>query len=215
VGIASGIMDQYASLLCEAGAALLVDCRSLEAKSVPLDLAAAGLALVVCDTRVERGLADTGYNDRRSTCESAASTLGIEELRDATEEDLKRLSGEELKRARHIVSENARVLEAVEALYNNDFTHFGRLMYASHASLRDDYEVSSPELDTAVAAAVEAGAVGARMTGAGFGGSAIALVPAGLTAQVGDRAREAFVAAGFGPPEITAVVPSDGARRLA
>jgi galactokinase len=215
VGVASGIMDQYASLLCEEGAALLVDCRSLEAKSVPLDLAAAGLALVVCDTRVERGLADTGYNDRRSTCESAASTLGIEELRDATEVDLQRLSGEELKRARHVVSENVRVLEAVEALNNKDFGHFGRLMYASHASLRDDYEVSSPELDTAVAAAVEAGAVGARMTGAGFGGSAIALVPAGLAAQVGDRAREAFAAAGFGPPEITAVVPSDGARRLA
>ena len=171
-------------------------------RSVPLDLAAAGLALVVCDTRVERGLADTGYNDRRSTCESAASTLGIEELRDATEGDLDRLSGEELKRARHVVSENARVLEAVEALKNSDFNEFGRLMYASHASLRDDYEVSTPELDTFVETAKQHGARGARLTGAGFGGCAIALVPeaeirqseAGLRADLRrGRFREACV----------------------
>ncbi len=150
VGVGTGIMDQYASLLCEAGAALLVDCRSLDAQSVPLDLEAAGLALIVCDTRVERGLADTGYNDRRATCERAAQMLGVEELRDATEGDLDLLSGAELKRARHVVSENARVLEAVEALRDRDFDEFGRLMYASHASLRDDYEVSTPELDTFV-----------------------------------------------------------------
>src|SRR3712207_1308154 len=99
VGVNSGIMDQYASLLCERGAALLIDCRSLEAKNVPLDLEGAGLALMVCDTRVERGLADTGYNDRRATCESAARVLGVEQLRDAREEDLDLLSGEELKRA--------------------------------------------------------------------------------------------------------------------
>ena len=184
VGVASGIMDQYASLLCEAGAALLVDCRSLEAQSVPLDLAAAGLALVVCDTRVERGLADTGYNDSRATCERAARTLGIEELRDATEEDLALLSGAELKRARHVVTENARVLEAVEALEDDDFDEFGRLMYASHASLRDDYEVSTPELDTFVETAEEQGATGARLTGAGFGGCAIALVPEAKTAAI-------------------------------
>ena len=159
VGVGTGIMDQYASLLCEAGAALLVDCRSLAA-SVPLDLEAAGLALIVCDTRVERGLADTGYNDRRATCERAARMLGVEELRDATEEDLDLLSGAELKRARHVVSENARVLEAVEALEEGDFYEFGRLMYASHASLRDDYEVSTPELDTFVRAAEQHGARG-------------------------------------------------------
>ncbi|MDQ3862931.1 MAG: galactokinase, partial [Actinomycetota bacterium] len=104
IGVNTGIMDQYASLLCEAGAALLVDCRSLEAESVPLDLEAAGLSLVVCDTRVERGLADTGYNDRRATCERAASMLGVEELRDAKEEDLDLLSGAELERARHVIT---------------------------------------------------------------------------------------------------------------
>ncbi len=211
VGVASGIMDQYASLLCEAGAALLVDCRSLEAKSVPLDLAAAGLALVVCDTRVERGLADTGYNDRRSTCESAASTLGIEELRDATEADLKRLSGEELKRARHVVSENARVLEAVDALNNNDFTHFGRLMYASHASLRDDYEVSTPELDTFVETAKQHGARGARLTGAGFGGCAIALVPEAQSDKVKQACEQNFAEADFEKPAFYEFVPAAGA----
>ncbi|HET9927263.1 MAG TPA: galactokinase, partial [Rubrobacter sp.] len=167
VGVGTGIMDQYASLLCEAGAALLVDCRSLDAQSVPLDLQAAGLALVVCDTRVERGLADTGYNDRRATCERAAKMLGVEELRDATEGDLDLLSGAELMRARHVISENARVLEAVEALRDGDFDEFGRLMYASHASLRDDYEVSTPELDTFVETARQHGARGARLTGAG------------------------------------------------
>src|SRR5215218_777807 len=197
VGVASGIMDQYASLLCEAGAALLVDCRSLEAESIPLDLEAAGLALVVCDTRVERGLAETGYNDRRATCERAASMLGVEELRNATEEDLGLLSGAELKRARHVVSENARVLEAVEALESRDFDEFGRLMYASHASLRDDYEVSTPELDTFVEAAEEHGARGARLTGAGFGGCAIALVPEDKTAAFTNACEQAFEGCGF------------------
>jgi galactokinase len=211
LGVASGIMDQYASLLCEAGAALLVDCRSLEAKSVPLDLPAADLALVVCDTRVERGLADTGYNDRRSTCESAASTLGIEHLRDATETDLKRLSGEELERARHVVSENARVLEAVEALNDGDFDHFGRLMYASHASLRDDYEVSTPELDTFVETARRHGARGARLTGAGFGGCAIALVPESRSEEVKQACKQNFAEGDFEEPAFYEFVPAAGA----
>src|SRR3712207_3656186 len=179
VGVQSGIMDQYASLLCEAGSALLIDCRSLEAKGVPLDLEGAGLALLVCDTRVERGLVDTGYNDRRAACERAARALGVELLRDANEEDLSRLSGEELKRARHIVTENQRVLEAVEALRRGDSRELGRLMYASHASMNDDFEISTRELDAFVETAESIGALGARLTGAGFGGSAIALVEAG------------------------------------
>jgi galactokinase len=211
VGVASGIMDQYASLLCRAGSALLVDCRSLEAKSVPLDLTAAGLALVVCDTRVERGLADTGYNDRRTTCENAARKLGIEELRDAREKDLDRLSGEVLKRARHVVSENARVSEAVEALKHNDFEGFGRLMYASHASLRDDYEVSTPELDTFFQTAEQHGAKGARLTGAGFGGCAIALVPEPRTDEVTKACEQAFAQANFKDPAFYEFVPAAGA----
>src|SRR5215213_4788479 len=211
VGVASGVMDQYASLLCKAGAALLVDCRSLEATSVPLDLAAAGLALVVCDTRVERGLADTGYNDRRATCERAASMLGVEELRDATEGDLDLLSGAELKRARHVVSENARVLEAVEALENRDFDEFGRLMFASHASLRDDYEVSTPELDTFVRAAQQHGARGARLTGAGFGGCAIALVPEDKTVAFTNACEQAFAERKYEEPAFYEFVPAAGA----
>jgi galactokinase len=211
VGVGTGIMDQYASLLCEAGAALLVDCRSLDAESVPLDLQAAGLALVVCDTRVERGLADTGYNDRRATCERAASMLGVEELRDATEGDLDLLSGAELKRARHVISENARVLEAVGALRGRDFDEFGRLMYASHASLRDDYEVSTPELDTFVRTAEQHGARGARLTGAGFGGCAIALVPEDKTGAFTNACEQAFAESEFEEPAFYEFVPAAGA----
>ncbi len=211
VGVGSGIMDQYASLLCEAGSALLVDCRSLAAESVPLDLEAAGLALVVCDTRVERGLADTGYNDRRATCERAARMLGVEDLRDATEGDLDLLSGAELKRARHVVSENARVIEAVEALRAREFDEFGRLMYASHVSLRDDYEVSTPELDTFVRAAEQHGARGARLTGAGFGGCAIALVPEEETSAFTNACEQAFAEREFEEPAFYEFVPAVGA----
>lgn len=211
VGVQSGIMDQYASLLCEEGAALLVDCRSLEAEPVPLDLEQAGLTLLVCDTRIERGLAGTEYNKRRQECERAAETLGVEELRDATEADLARLSGEELKRARHIVTENARVLEAVGALRAEDYAAFGRLMYASHRSLRDDYEVSTPELDGFVGLAEEAGAYGARLTGAGFGGCAIALVAADDSGALVEATRGSFDERGFEEPEFYEFLAAPGA----
>ena len=211
VGVGSGIMDQYASLLGEAGSALLIDCRSLEAESVPLDLEGAGLSLVVCDTRVERGLADTGYNDRRAACERAAETLGVEALRDATEGDLDRLSGEELRRARHIVTENARVIRATECLRHKDFEAFGHLMYASHDSMRDDYEISTPELDAFVEVAGETGAPGARLTGAGFGGCAIALMPSGNAGGLTEACRRAFADRGFGEPEFYEFVPAAGA----
>jgi galactokinase len=211
VGVGTGIMDQYASLLCEEGAALLVDCRSLEAEAVPLDLKKAGLALLVCDTQVERGLADTGYNDRRAACERAAEALGVEYLRDAREEDLKRLSGEELKRARHIVSENSRVLKAVEALRAEDYWELGRLMYASHASMRDDFEISTQELDAFVELAGESGALGARLTGAGFGGCAIALLPAERADTLARETRWKFAEHGFERPTFYEFVPAAGA----
>jgi galactokinase len=211
VGVQSGIMDQYASLLCEEGAALLVDCRSLEAENVPLDLNGAGLALLVCDTRVERGLADTGYNDRRAACERAARTLGVEQLRDAREKDLERLSGEELKRARHIVTENARVIEAVEALRAGDFRALGRLMYASHASMRDDFEISTPELDAFVELAEGSGALGARLTGAGFGGCAFALVQDRETDALTREALHTFAGRGFEEPAFYEFLPAAGA----
>jgi galactokinase len=211
VGVQSGIMDQYASLLCEEGSALLVDCRSLEAQNVPLDLEKVNLTLLVCDTRVERGLADTGYNDRRAACERAARTLGVKELRDARKEDLGRLSGEELKRARHIVTENARVLEATDALRAGDFPELGRLMYASHASMRDDFEISTRELDAFVELAEAAGAPGARLTGAGFGGCAIALARTGETEALARDVTREFAERGFEEPVFYKFVPSAGA----
>ena len=211
VGVQSGIMDQYASLLCEEGSALLVDCRSLEAEKVPLDLQKASLTLLVCDTRVERGLADTGYNDRRATCERAALALGVEQLRDVREGDLSRLSGDELKRARHVVSENARVLEAVAALRAEDFRELGRLMYASHASMRDDFEISTAELDVFVELAEESGAPGARLTGAGFGGCAIALVRENETDGFTQEILRVFAERGFEEPKFYEFLPETGA----
>lgn len=211
VGVNSGILDQYASLLCRAGEALLIDCRSLEADRVPLDLEGAGLSLHVCDTRVERTLAATGYNARRAACERAAAQLGVPQLRDATPDDLNRLSGELLKRARHVVTEDERVLAAVSALREQDFGAFGRLMYASHASLRDDYEVSTRELDAYVECAVGVGALGARLTGAGFGGSAIALIARDRVDHLVDSARERFRREGFKEPVFYTVQPAQGA----
>jgi galactokinase len=219
VGVPSGVMDQMVSMLGRAGHALFLDTRSLGTEQVPLPLEAAGLCLLVLDTRAGHRLVDGAYADRRAACEAAAAVLGVAALRDATLERVEAAAGElgeeRLRRARHVVTENARVLEAVELLRAGALDRLGPLLAASHASLRDDYEVSSPELDTAVEAAVAAGAIGARMTGAGFGGSAIALAGAELAGRVGDRVRDAFAAAGFGPPAVEAVTASDGARRLA
>ena len=211
VGVNSGIMDQYASLLCQRDAALLIDCRSLEATQVPLRLEDAGLSLLVCDTKVERALGKTGYNDRRAACERAARELGVELLRDATREDLERLSGVDLKRARHVVSEDERVLKAAEALQDGDYEALGRLMYASHESLRADYEVSTPELDAFVAVSSQCQALGARLTGAGFGGCAIALIARGTVEELEEAVLRRFAEAGYGKPAFYEVQPSDGA----
>ena len=185
VGVYCGIMDQYISALGRAGHALLIDCRSLAYELVPLS--GAGYRVVVADTAVRRGLAGSEYNVRRAQCEEAVRILGdrlgrpIRALRDVTLEELMAhaLALPEVvrNRALHVVGEDARTLEAVAALRGGDLPTFGRLMDESHASLRDLYEVSSPELDALVAAAqgVE-GVLGARMTGAGFGGCAVALV---------------------------------------
>jgi galactokinase len=219
VGVPSGVMDQMAAMLGRAGHALFLDTRSLEAEQVPLPLEEAGLRLVVIDTRAGHRLVDGAYADRRAACEAAAATLGVPALRDATLEQVEAAAADlgdpGRRRARHVVTENARVLAAVELLRAGGLDRLGPLLAASHASLRDDYEVSSPELDTAVEAAVAAGAVGARMTGAGFGGSAIALVPDGRVDQVAAEVQTAFAAAGFTAPEVATVTPADGARRLA
>jgi galactokinase len=211
VGVNSGIMDQYASLLCEEGACLLIDCRSLDSRQVRLDLDRTGLTLFVCDTRVERSLATTGYNDRRAACERAAARLGVPELRDARVEDLSRLTGDELKRARHVVTENARVLAAARALERDDLKELGALMYASHASLRDDYEVSTPELDAFVDVARETGTLGARLTGAGFGGCAIALIDRWRVGDLEEKVAADFGERGFVEPSFYRFTPAAGA----
>lgn len=177
VGVQSGIMDQLIGAAGVAGHALLIDCRDLALRPVPLPAAA---RVVVLDTSTRRGLVGSAYNDRRAACERVAARLGVPALRDA---DLAALAAADdldpvdARRARHVIAENARTLEAADALAAGDVARVGALMDASHASLRDDFEVSSPALDALVAAARQApGCLGARMTGAGFGGCAVALV---------------------------------------
>ncbi len=211
VGVRSGIMDQYAALLCEADHALLLDCQSLAAATIPLNLDEAKLALVVCDTQVRRSLRGTAYNARQETCARAARLLGISLLREAKAQDLGRLSGEEFRRARHVVTENARVLAAVERLRRQDFAAFGELLYASHRSLRDDFEVSIPALDTFVETAQRLGALGARLTGAGFGGGAIALIAAADVERLQNAVSEQFMARQFTTPAWYTIRPSAGA----
>jgi galactokinase len=218
VGAPTGMMDQLASLRCTAGNALFLDNRTLEAEQVPLDAVAAGLRLLVLDTQVHHGNADGAYGNRRDACKRAASLLGVKALRDISvvglDDALDRLGDDELRRrTRHVVLENARVVDTVSALRRGDWAHVGTLMIASHASLRDDYEVSCDELDTAVSAATGAGAVGARMTGGGFGGSAIALVPLRAVAAVREGVTAAFRDRGWSEPVIFEVTPSAGAHR--
>ena len=219
VGVPCGIMDQMAALACTAAHVLLLDCRSMEADQVPFAPADAGLALLVVDTRVSHALADGAYAERRAACEQAAGVLGVRALRDANQADLDaardRLGSVGYRRVRHVVGENARVLAVVELLRRGRPDMIGDALNASHASLRDDYQVSSPELDAAVEAALEAGALGARMTGAGFGGCALALVPAGAVADVGKAVAAAFAERGFREPGIFTVQPAGGARRVA
>jgi galactokinase len=217
VGAPTGILDQSASLLCEAGNALFLDTRTRVTEQVPLDLAAAGLELLVVDTGTSHTHADGGYGDRRRECEEAATRLGVPALRDVTDVgQLAALDDEVLRRrARHIVTENARVLEVVAILHDSaDPRSIGPVLSEGHASLRDDFEISTPELDACVAAALEAGAHGARMVGGGFGGSAVVLVDRDRAEAVGEAVRSRFAEAGYAAPRTFDVVPSAGARRL-
>jgi galactokinase len=222
VGAPTGILDQSASVLCTAGHALFLDTRDRTSEQVPLDLAAAGLALMVVDSGVTHDHAEGGYGDRRRECERAAERLGVALLREI--DDVAALrplddgtpDGEILlRRARHIVTENARVLEVVDTLRGAaDPRAIGPILTAGHASLRDDFEISVPLLDAIVEAALEAGAHGARMVGGGFGGSAIALVDAGAVDAVTDAVTARFAREGAPAPRTFVTVPSAGARRL-
>jgi galactokinase len=219
VGAPTGIMDQYASLLGQPDAAVFLDCRTLEARSVPLRLAAAGLALVLADTGERHAHAAGGYAARRASCEKAARQLGVPALRDVETTDLPRIEGEldeeTFRRVRHVVTENARVKATVAALEAGAMKTVGRHLTASHRSMRDDYEITTQALDLAVEAALSAGALGARMTGGGFGGSTITLIDARRVPALRAAFEDAFAAAGLTPPRVSTVTPGPGARKEA
>ncbi|MGM9386084.1 galactokinase [Streptomyces antibioticus] len=221
VGAPTGIMDQTASACCEAGHALFLDTRDLSQKQIPFDLAAEGLRLLVVDTQVKHAHSGGEYGKRRAGCEKGAALLGVDALRDIPFADLDaalaRLGDEEEVRrlVRHVVTEDARVERVVSLLESGDTRAIGPVLTEGHASLRDDFRVSCPELDLVVDTAVTAGALGARMTGGGFGGSAIVLTPATEVDTITKTLEEAFATAGFTAPRVFEAIPSQGAHRLA
>ena len=216
VGVPCGIMDQSVSLMAETGSALLLDCRDLSTTLVSFDLAASGLELLIIDTQAHHALVDGEYAKRRQACESACTKLQIASLRDIDLsiliEGRDLLNDEEYKRAHHAVSEMARTLEAVDVLGKKDFVALGSLITQSHVSLRDDYEISCPELNCAVDVALAHGALGARMIGGGFGGSAIALAAQDQIEEIKDAIAEAFNIARFREPRFFTSLPSEGAK---
>ncbi|MFF1765615.1 galactokinase [Streptomyces sp. NPDC058249] len=219
VGVPCGVMDQTASACCAEGYALHLDCRDLSIRQVPFDLASHGLALLVVDTRVKHALGDGAYAERRAGCEEGARQLGVSHLRDVSYEDLgtalARLSDERVRRyVRHVVSDDHRVEEVIALLDAGDVRGIGPVLTDGHASLRDDLRISCPELDLVVSTANAAGALGARMTGGGFGGSAIVLVESGDVETVTKAVEESFAGAGFTAPRVFPAVPSAGAWRL-
>jgi galactokinase len=214
VGAPVGLMDQAVSLLAEPATALLLDCRSLQTRHVPFAPAADGLALVVIDTQVRHAHATGGYAERRRECEQAADAIGVATLRDASPDQLGQLSGVLQRRARHVLSENTRVQQAAALLDDGDIRGLGPLLVQSHVSLRDDFEVSVAELDTAVDAALAAGAIGARMTGGGFGGAAIALIAADDVNEMAAAVLQAFAVARHRQPIVFEVAPAAGAARV-
>lgn len=220
VGVPCGVMDQMASACATDGHALHLDCRDLSIRQVPFDLEARGLRLLVVDTRVKHALGDGAYAERRSGCEAGARALGVSHLRDVPYAELpsalEKLTDETVRDyVRHVVSDDHRVERVIGLLDAGDVRGIGPVLTEGHASLRDDLRISCPELDLVVATANAAGALGARMTGGGFGGSAIVLVEEADAEAVTKAVLEAFAAAGHTSPRVFPAVPSAGARRLA
>ena len=218
VGVPCGLMDQMASSACTAGNALFFDVQASTVTQVPFDPDAEGLSVMVVDTRVHHQLADGEYAKRRASCEQAAAKLGVPSLRhidlDGLAAALEMLGDDVLiRRTRHIVTENARVASTVELLGNGDMIGIGPNLDASHISMRDDFEITSVEIDLAVEVAQSNGAIGARMTGGGFGGSIIALVRQADFAGIAQSVKAAFAAAGYTEPVIRAMSPAAGALR--
>lgn len=219
VGAPTGIMDQSASLRGSEGHAVFLDCRDQNVRLVPFETQPAGLVMLVIDTKVSHSHADGGYASRRASCELGAEVMGVQALRDLQVGDLEEASGllDEVtfRRVRHVVTENERVLQTVELLASEGPAAIGPLLDASHTSMRDDFEISCPELDLAVDASRASGAIGARMTGGGFGGAAIALTPVASEQKVRAAVATAFAGAGYKAPDIFTVSPAAGARRIA
>ena len=218
VGMPCGLMDQMASATCQAGNVLFFDVGADTCENIPFDPEADGLSVLVIDTRAHHFLADGEYAKRRASCEQAAATLGLNSLRDIAFDDLdaalSRLDDDLLRRrVRHIVTENRRVENVVAALRTGGIRRIGPDLTTSHLSLRDDFEVSCLELDIAVDAALAAGALGARMTGGGFGGSVVALVPQAAKDRIRAEVESAFATRSLTPPVIRTVAPAQGARR--
>jgi galactokinase len=218
-GMPCGIMDQSASIRCRAGHALFLDCRSLAVEHIPFDLDAAGLAVLVVDSRAPHRHVTGEYAARRAACEAAARALGVPALRDVPidglDAALARLDDPVVRRrVRHVVTENQRVLDTVALLRASQVREIGPLLTASHVSMRDDFEITVPEVDTAVEAALAAGAYGARMTGGGFGGCVLALIDADRIDQVAAAVADAYVTADFATPQTRPARPAPGAHRL-
>ena len=218
VGVPCGIMDQSVSLMATNGFALLLDCRDLSTRNIPFDVASHGLELLIIDTQAHHALTDGGYAERRASCESVAAKLHVKSMRELTITQLDSsrdlLSETEYIRARHAITEMKRVLDCVEALSSGDFVKVGQLLNQSHLSLRDDYNVSCPELNAAVEASLAAGALGSRMVGGGFGGSAIALIQASKTSETIGVVEKAFADKKFKAPRFFTSLPSQGAELL-
>ncbi|MFB9358816.1 galactokinase [Actinoplanes nipponensis] len=220
VGAPTGIMDQSASIRCTEGRALFLDCRSLQVEQIPFDLAAAGLAILIVNSNAPHQHVDGEYGARRKACEEAARILGVPALRDVTpaglEAALARLDDEVMRRrVQHIVTENQRVLDTVELLRAGRIRQIGPLMTASHASMRDDFEITVGQVDVAVEAALAAGAYGARMTGGGFGGCVLALIDADRADETTAAVERAYAEHGYTAPTAWSAVPGPGAARLA
>ncbi|MEV5013813.1 galactokinase [Streptomyces sp. NPDC053780] len=220
VGAPVGIMDQTASACCEAGHALFLDTRDLSQRQIPFDLAAEGMRLLVVDTQVKHSHSEGEYGKRRAGCEKGAALLGVDALRDVPYAELdaalERLGDEEEVRrlVRHVVTEDERVERVVSLLESGDTRAIGPVLVEGHVSLRDDFRISCPELDLVVDTALASGALGARMTGGGFGGSAIVLAEATEVDAITKAVEEAFAAAAFTAPRVFEAVPSAGARRI-
>jgi galactokinase len=219
VGMPCGIMDQSASLLATAGHVLFLDTRTLETEQIPLNLTDHNLTLLAVDTRAPHQLVDGEYATRRHTCEQAASLLGVKALRDITTQQLPdaldQLRDPAMRRrVRHVVTENARVLDTVKLLRADTPAEIGPLLTASHASMRNDYQITVPQTDIAVEAALSAGALGARMTGGGFGGCIIVLTAGHHTENCANAIRAAFDHHGFSAPTHFLAIPSHGAEKL-